>query len=122
MMYAIVLGLHLTAAAATGLTIAYALYALARRMDAAYRLSALLLGSVAAFEVLSGTALAVLSPSLSAVALSAHIFEYLGVCLVVEAVLFIRMQKVSLVFPMRLVVSPVLASVALFVAAIHGGF
>ena len=122
MMYSIVLVLHLLTSTVTGLVIVYSLYALWSRADALYRLCALLLGAIAAFEVLSGTALAVLSPTLSASALSIHIFEYLSVCLVAEWLLFARMRKVSLVFPLAAAASPVVASVALFVVAISFGF
>jgi len=122
MMYSIVLALHLLTAAVTGLVIVYSLYVLWRRSDTLYRLCALVLGSVAAFEVFTGTALAVLSPTLSASALSVHIFEYLGVCLVAEWLLFARMRKVSLAFPLAAAASPALASIALFVAAISFGF
>ncbi len=122
MTYSIVLGFHLAAAAVTGIVILFAMYSLFREMSAYYRAAALALGFIAAFEVLSGTALAILSPQLSAAALSLHIVEYLGVCAIAESLLFARMQKLSLAFPLRLAASPVLASVALFVAAISFGF
>ena len=122
MTYLVVLALHLAAALVTGLVIVYALFALWRQKSDSYRLCALLLGSIAGFEVLSGTVLAIVSPTFSASALSIHIFEYLGVCLVAEWLLFARMRKVSLAFPLAAAASPVLASIALFVAAISFGF
>jgi hypothetical protein len=122
MMYALALFLHLGIAAATGVVIAGALYALLRAKAGAYRMLALLLGSIAALEVISGTVLAVASPELLAAALSLHIVEYLGVCAAVEALLFIRMKNVSLTFPLVASTSPVFASCAIFFAALAYGF
>jgi hypothetical protein len=121
MMYLFVLVLHISIACLTGGIIAYTSFALWKRMDASYRACALVLGYIAALEVLTGTALAFLSPALSAGALSLHIFEYLGACLFVEALIFARMQKGSLPFPAGLAASPVLLSIVAFVAAIHSG-
>ena len=122
MTYFVVLGLHLTAALVTGLVIVYALFALWRQKSESYRLCALLLSSIAGFEVLSGTVLAIVSPTLSATALSIHIVEYLGVCLIAETLLFVRMRKASLAFPLTAAASPAVASILLFAAAIAYGF
>lgn len=122
MIYALVLALHIIAAFATGVVIAYALYALWRTKATSYRLCVLSLGFIAALQVFTGTVLALLSPTLLAASLSIHIFEYLGVCFVVELLLFVRMQKMRIVFPIRSVSSPVVASVLLFAAAISYGF
>jgi hypothetical protein len=83
---------------------------------------ALALGTVTAFEVFTGTTLAVFSPDISALYLTTHIAVYIGACLVVEAFLFMRMQKIALAFPTNLAASPVLASLVLFVAALQSGF
>ncbi|HVV39249.1 MAG TPA: hypothetical protein VHD31_02885 [Candidatus Paceibacterota bacterium] len=122
MTYVITLGLHLATAALTGAVILYALYAVLRGHVQMYRSIALALAGVAAFEVFSGTVLAITSPDLSATALSLHILEYLGVCAVVEAALFAKMRNIALVYPTRLVLSPVIASVALFALTISLGF
>lgn len=122
MIYLLVLALHLGAAALTGVAIVYALQALVCNKSQSYRTAALSLGFIAAFEVLSGTVLAIVSPDLSASALSAHIVEYLGVCLVVESLIFVQMKKISFAFPLQLTLSPVLASCLLFVATLSLGF
>ena len=122
MTYSIILALHLTAAAVTGVIIFFALFAVLRGKSAWYKTAALALGSIAAFEVFSGTLLAIVSPTISATSLSLHIFEYLGVCLAVEALLFVRMKKVSLTFPLQAASLPALVSVLLFFAAISYGF
>jgi hypothetical protein len=122
MLYPFVLALHILIACGTIGVAVWALLALWKGREASYRACALALGLVAAAEVFTGTALALLSPELSAAALAAHIAEYLGACLAIEAIIFIRMQKISLAFPFSSVASPVLASVILFAAAVGGGF
>ncbi len=122
MAYSGILVLHILAAVATMAVIGYGLVALLYKRDAVYKRTVLGLGFIAAFQVFSGTLLAVLSPELSAAALTLHIVAYLGVCLGTEALLFMRMYNLSLAFPLRLAASPVLASVTLFVAAISYGF
>jgi len=122
MTYALVLALHLTAAAVTGVVLLSTLFVLWRHNSTLYRLCALVLGSVAAFEILSGTVLAIVSPQLSAAGLSVHIAEYLGVCAIAEAMLFARMHRASLAFPLAAAASPVIASILLFAAALSLGF
>lgn len=120
-MYASVLFLHILAACATVAAGVWALYVVAVSQESWYRRTALAIGCIAAFEVFSGTVLAVLSPELSAAALSLHIAVYLGVCAALEALLFVRMKNISPVFPVAAVVSPVFASVCLFVAVASYG-
>ncbi len=122
MLYPTILALHILAACVTIGIGAYAFYALTRSKDATYRTLALALGSVAGFEVISGTTLAVLSLDISAVYLSTHILAYVGVCFFIETLLFVRMRKLFLPFPTQLAASPVLASLTLFVVAISYGF
>ena len=122
MLYTGILAFHIIAACTTGFVLVAALYIAWRGLSTMYSRLALVLGSIAAFEVATGTLLAVLSPTLSAVALSAHIAAYLGVCLAVEVLLFVKMQKIALHFPVIATASPVLASTLLFVAAISYGF
>ena len=122
MLYPLVLLLHIGAACITIGLAAYALYVLWQGKSTSYRACALGLGLVAAFQVFTGTMLAVLSPELSAVYLSTHIAVYVGACLIVETFLFVRMQRVTLVFPLKLAASPVLASLVFFVGAFAAGF
>ena len=129
MLYPLILLLHIGAACITIGLAAYALYVLWQGKSASYRTSALTLGFVAAFQVFSGTVLAVLSPELSAVYLSTHIAAYIGACMFIEALLFVRMsirqaqdkQNIALTFPTKLAASPVLASLVLFVGAFAAG-
>ena len=122
MTYTAVLAVHIISACVTGAVIFYTLYVLALNKDTLYRICALVLGLIAAFQVLTGTILAILSPELSAAALSVHIVAYLGVCLGVEIPLFVRMKKGSLLFLLGWTASPVLLSTLVFVAAISYGF
>ena len=121
MLYPLILLLHIGAACITIGLAAYAVYTLWQDRNTAYRSLALAIGAVAAFEVFTGTALAVLSPEISALYLSTHIVAYVGACLVIEAFLFVRMQRVTLVFPLKLAASPVLASLVFFVGAFAAG-
>jgi len=94
-MYALVLGLHICTAILTGMVILYALYVLKFNKTGSYHLSALILGFVASLEVVTGVLLAELSPTISAIALSTHMLEYLGVCISVELWIFMRIKKNS---------------------------
>ncbi len=122
MTYAFMLAFHISNALVTGLVVLYTLYAAVRNRESQYRTLALMLGFVAALQVATGTMLAILSPELSALSLLFHIVAYLGACAAVELFLFAKMQKVSLVFPLKLATAPVLMSVAFFAAAISYGF
>jgi glucose uptake protein GlcU len=94
MLYSIALASHLFAAAVTGVVILFASFAMVRSKREWYRSSALSLGVVAAFEVVSGVVLTVLSTTFTAQDLSSHMALYLGVCLAVETFLYIRTQEV----------------------------
>lgn len=120
-MYTAILFLHIGAALTTAGFIGISLFALLGKKEAWYRSSALSIGAVAAFQIFSGTVLAFLSPELTAAYLTMHVALYLGVCFMVEALLFMRMRKIALVFPFAWTASPVFASVLLFVAAISYG-
>ncbi len=121
MVYGVVLVLHIIASVLTGVAIAYVLYNTARGKSANYRASALALGSIAGFQIFSGTILTVLSPELTAASLVPHMALYLGVCLAVEALLFIRAKNISLVLPLGRSLSPMFASVVIFAAAVSYG-
>ena len=122
MLYTAILFIHISALFVTLAVGAYALYAVAFSKSEHYRTSAVLLGCIAAFEVFTGTTLALLSPTLSASALTLHIALYLGACLAVELLLFARVKKISGIFPLAATASPVLASVCLFIAALSYNF
>jgi hypothetical protein len=92
MIYGITLIAHISLAVFTGALILYILAAVSLSQAHAYRKLAEVLGMVAGAQVLTGTMLAVLSPTLSAAALSAHVFAYLSVCGVVEGFLLYKMR------------------------------
>jgi hypothetical protein len=98
----------------------YSLYAVWRAQTAVYKRLALGLAFVAALEVLSGTALALLSTKLSASELGVHIALYLGACLAAELLLFTKMKDVSRFFPLTVAVSPILASLCFIAVASSG--
>ncbi|HWB33988.1 MAG TPA: hypothetical protein VG753_01535 [Candidatus Paceibacterota bacterium] len=121
MAYSIVLLLHLAAAAATGAVALYIWYAFWAGEAAAYRVCALYLGSIAAFEVASGTLLAALSPQLSALGLASHIVIYVGICAMLEVLLYFKMKQASLRFPLMRSAAPVLGSLCVFGIVLAAG-
>ena len=122
MAYEIVLIAHIIGACVTGVVAAYASVAMWNDFSDKYRLCATILGSLAAFEIVSGTALSVLSLQVSAASLCSRIFLYLAIVAIVELLLFARMKKVSVTFPISLVTSPIAASLILFSGALALGF
>lgn len=120
-MYALILSGHVIAAIATIVLVAYALYIVVRGNSAQYRFSALALAGVASFEVISGTVLTLLSPELTALSLVPHIVSYLGICIAVEMLLFMRMKENSMVFPFAVTASPMLIGTFVFGLALFAG-
>lgn len=122
MVYDIFLIVHVIGACITGAMAAYASVAMWNGFADKYKLCATILGGLAAFEVFSGTALSILSLQVSAASLCSRIFLYLTIVAVVEVLLFMKMKKGSVVFPLVPALSPVVASLALFSSAIILGF
>jgi hypothetical protein len=122
MIYSVILTLHLVGAAVTGLLASYAGVVLWRKSDSAYRPLAIALGSLATFEVVSGTTLSIISIQVSTLSLCANIAAYLLGCVIVETALFVRMQKISVRFPFVITLSPLFLSLLGFAAAIAHGF
>ena len=121
MAYEITFVLHIIGALATGMVGAYALVALWNHFAEKYRFVAVVLGGLAAFEVLSGTTLSVLSLQISAASLCSRIVLYLSLVFVIEGLLLYRMHRDSLVFPLVATFTPILASLtALFAAVVYG--
>ncbi len=121
MVYTVLLTAHIAGGVATGIVASYAGIALWQGMNASYRKCALVLSALAVFEVVSGTVLALLSVQLTAQALCTNIGLYLAGVSLVETLLFIRMKKVSLVFPVGRTLMPVAASLVFLVAAVSYG-
>ena len=121
-MYTLIFGAHIVGAVFTGVVGIVSGAALMHNKSSQYVYLAILLGLMATFEVLTGTVLAILSPQVSALALCGEIALYLGGVAFVEALLFARMRGMSITFPTQVTLSPVLASVALFVLALSTGY
>ena len=122
MFYSILLSIHVGVAVITGIIASYAGVVLWQKDRASYRPSALILGALAGFEILSGTILSIASSKITALSLCSNIVLYLSVVFIVEALLFLRMKKVSVYFPITQIVSPALIGLVLFVGAIAYGF
>jgi hypothetical protein len=121
-LYIVVLTVHILGAIVTGLVGGFSLYAVLKGVAEKYRTSALALGALAAFEVVTGAFLAVISVEISAAAICSRVFIYLSFVAIVEMLLFNGMKKSSQAFPMRIVVSPILASLGVLCAAVAYGF
>ncbi len=121
MLYTLFLVLHLAGAGATGIAASYTGVVLWKREDASYRMCALILGILATFEILSGVALAVISFKITAPSLCANIILYLSIVAFIETLLFFRMKKISMSFPLTQILSPIAASLMLLIAAIAYG-
>ena len=122
MMYETVFAMHIVGACVTGLVGAYSLVALWNNFSDKYRLCTIILGALAGFEILSGTALSILSLKISAVSLCSRIFLYLSLVALIEWALFARMKQISIIFPLTAVISPIAASLLLFLSALAYGF
>ena len=105
----------------TGFAAVYAGVALWRSTSVLYRTCALTLSGLAAFEVLSGVLLAAASSTVSAASLCANIALYMSLVAVVEALLFIKMKKLSMSFPLTEALAPILGSLALMGVTIAYG-
>lgn len=121
-MYSSILVLHIIGACATGLVAAYTAIVLAKGEESHYTRLAQALGLLAGFETATGTLMSVLSPNITALSLCSNIAVYLGVVFALEAVLFWRMKKAALLFPIHLAFSPAAAGLLYMALAIAKGF
>jgi len=121
MIYSFLLVVHIGGGIVTGIAASYAGVVLWQRTSALYRACALILGALAAFEVFSGVVLAFISLKITAQSLCNNVALYLLIVFFVETLLFIRMRKVSISFPLAQTLIPVVASLALMVAAVSYG-
>lgn len=121
MLYETVLTVHIAAGVVTGLVASYAIATLWNHNASAYRATAISLGLLAAFEVLSGTSLSLLSPSVTALSICANILMYLSIVFFVEALLFARMKAIFRPFPLAQSISPVAGSLLVLLGAISLG-
>ena len=95
MSYIVLLTLHVGTAILTFFVIGATFYALVTKRTSWYSTCAKVLAVVAAFEVVSGYALAAVAPHLSLLSLNIHILEYVCLCAIVEALIYIRAYVLS---------------------------
>ncbi len=122
MEYTALLVVHIVGAVVTGCALVLGGAAMVAGKSSAYRLTAIALGSLAAFEVVTGTLLAIFSPTVSVISVCGNIALYLIVVAVVLVPLYIRVRQASLQFPGVQSLSPVGASVAFVFISIALGF
>jgi len=122
MAYSILLSLHIVGALATGISAAYACVILWNGISDKFRFYAQVLGLLAGLEIVTGTALSVLSAQISAGTVCERVALYLAVVAIIEALLFARMRGLSITFPMPAVLTPSAAGLALLGAALAMGF
>lgn len=122
MAYNFFIALHIVGACATGVMALYTSFVLLRHVDEKYRACAIALGSFVTFNILSGIVLSVLSENITAVSVCKNLIVYLLVIFFMETLLFARMKKMPMLFPLRLVVSPVAMSLMLMTVAVSYGF
>ena len=122
MFYTSLLTAHIAVACITGVAASYAGIVLWRRDETSYSPSAIVLAFLAGLEIISGTILSIASPKITAVSLCANIVVYLFVVFLVETLLFLRMKKISMAFPLVKTISPSIAGLLLLVGAIAYGF
>ncbi len=121
MIYASVLAAHVVVACITGLVASYALVILWQRSERWYRAISVTLATLATFEVLSGTVLSITSPTITAASLCANIALYISAICAVEILLFLRMNDVSVRFPVTRVTLPLASSVLVLMGAVVYG-
>lgn len=121
-MFTAILTAHIIGALLTALVALYACVAIVARQEVLYRAVATSLGALAAFEVVTGTLLAVISPSITAVSVCGNIAIYLAVVGLVLSLVYIRIRQVAQRFPVANTLAPVGASIALITLALALGF
>jgi heme A synthase len=122
MTYSIILILHIVGACMAGLAALSTAFVIGREQQRSYRSSAIILGALGGFQVVSGVLLAFVSPQITILSLCNNIALYLSTWFVLETLLFLRMNKISVPFPFTPALSPVIASLVLMVAALSYGF
>jgi hypothetical protein len=121
-MYSAILVAHITGAVVTAVVAFFALLAMMMRNEHVYRRAAVMLASLAAFEVVSGTVLAVMSASVSVASICGNIGLYVAAVAALEAVLFMRMKKTTQKFPSMQAVATMGTSLAFLALAAAFGF
>ena len=122
MLYDSLLLVHILGACLTGIMAAYAGVIMWQNQDSSYRTASIILGALGGFEVITGTLLSVISSQITSISLCANIIIYVSVVLFFEALLFLKMRKVSVVFPLVVALSPIATGLTLLLATIAYGF
>lgn len=117
-MYSAILIVHIAGAVATGIVTLYASGAMLLKRSELYRRLALVLAAVASFEVVTGTALAVLSANVTVASVCGSIALYVAAIACVEVILFMRMNGSGVRFPFAKTIAPVGASIALLLSGV----
>lgn len=121
-MFPSILAAHILGAVATFAIIFYAMIALLRSQSRQLEALAGILGILAAFEVVSGVALAIISNTVTVVSVCDNIALYLALVLVTQAALYTRMRGTGVRFPVVRSLSPVCGSICLLVLSAALGF
>ncbi len=94
MLYTATLVLHIIVACVSIAALVYTVYALVRGKHNLYTRLMISIALLTTLETISGFSLAVLSPTVTVSYVASHLVWYLGLCIVAEAALAVRMRKV----------------------------
>ena len=122
MVYQAVFIVHVSGGIMTLLCAGFAFAEMWRGHPEWYRTCARVLGALAAFEILSGAFLSVLSLEISAAALCGGIAVYLALVFAVEYLLYVKTRRAVLVFPTGSALAPIAASLAVFSFVLSAGY
>ncbi len=106
-MYSLLLAVHVVGAMATLIVSCYALIILTRDRSDRFAHVTRMIALLATFELISGAAVAALSPTVTAVSLCDNIALYILLVSVVLGTLRVRMQRTGLQFPLMHSVSSI---------------
>lgn len=121
-MYSALLSLHIIGALFSAVLATFAVLVALTGRDGWYKTLSLGIGVLAAFEVSTGTVLAVLSPEVSALSICANVALYIAAAASIQALLFMRMRRITLPFPAFRALSPLGASMVLLATSVVFGF
>lgn len=121
-MYASLLATHILGAVATGVVGLFVCVALVTQRERLMRTLSVTLATLSAFEVLTGVALAVFSPSVSVASVCGNIAVYLGFVIALQVPLFMRMKGGVSPFPMVQTISSAMVSLAVVLTGLVLGF
>ncbi len=121
-MYSAILIVHIFGAILTGVVGLASVAAMVAGRSQWYGMLSKTLAYLATFEVLSGTALAILSLEISVASVCGNVAIYLAFVASIEALLFMRMRQAAIRFPFTKTLSPVSVSLVALLAGLVLGF